>query len=71
LASIYQLKSRFQALLRPMCDALVRMGATPNQVTLLAIALSLATGGLIALYPGRKWPLLMVPVMLFVRYTYY
>jgi len=43
------------------------MGVTANQVTLLAIALSFATGGMIALYPDRKWPLLLVPATLFGR----
>ena len=43
------------------------MGVTANQVTLLAIALSFAMGGMIALYPDRKWALLLVPATLFVR----
>jgi CDP-diacylglycerol--glycerol-3-phosphate 3-phosphatidyltransferase len=67
LISIYQLKSGFQALLRPTCNALVRVGVTANQVTLVAVVLSLVTGGLILSFNQARWPLLLVPVVLFVR----
>lgn len=42
--SIYQLKPRFQALLRPAVGRLYRAGVTANQVTLAACAVSVALG---------------------------
>nr|WP_315430256.1 CDP-alcohol phosphatidyltransferase family protein [uncultured Albidiferax sp.] len=55
--SIYQLKPRFQQLLRPVLALLARWGVSPNQVTLLAMALSLLYGAALALWPGdgRLW----------------
>jgi CDP-diacylglycerol--glycerol-3-phosphate 3-phosphatidyltransferase len=51
--SIYQLKPRFQQLLRPVLYSLARAGVTPNQVTLAAMLLSLAYGVALALAPGN------------------
>ena len=45
MITIYQLKPRFQSLLRPGVQALARRGTTANQVTLLACGLSLQPGG--------------------------
>jgi CDP-diacylglycerol--glycerol-3-phosphate 3-phosphatidyltransferase len=67
LATIYDLKPRFQALLRPVSDVLVRSGRTANDVTLAALLLSLAHGAWLALMPGSMWPLLVLPVTLFLR----
>lgn len=67
MPSIYDLKPAFQKLLRPVCRGLVRAGVTANQVTLAAIALSFATGACIVWKPTSRWPLLLVPAMLFVR----
>ncbi len=55
--SIYQLKPRFQQLLRPLLAGLVRLRVTPNQITLMATGLSLAYGAALALRPGdwRLW----------------
>ncbi|WP_394789286.1 CDP-alcohol phosphatidyltransferase family protein [Rhodoferax sp.] len=63
--SIYQLKPRFQQLLRPALAQLARWHISPNQVTLLAMTLSLAYGAALALRPGdmRLWaglPLFML-----------
>ena len=66
MASIYDLKPRFQALLRPLSDALVRAKLSANDVTLGALLLSAAHGAWLALMPGSAWPLLL-PVTLFVR----
>jgi CDP-diacylglycerol--glycerol-3-phosphate 3-phosphatidyltransferase len=65
--SIYQLKPRFQALLRPLADSLAARGATANQVTLAAALLSLLAGGALALWPGAALPLLVLPLVLFAR----
>lgn len=67
LPTIYDLKPRFQALLRPLCRGLVRIGVTANQITVLAALLSIAVGAAILFYPDASWPLLLVPVVLFVR----
>lgn len=67
MPSIYDLKPRFQALLRPITRGLAGAGVTANQVTVAAAVLSIAVGACIALYPERPWPLLLVPPFLFVR----
>jgi phosphatidylglycerophosphate synthase len=67
MGSIYDLKPRFQELLRPRVRRLAAAGVTANQVTIAALALSAAVGGAVAVFPGSRWPLLLVPVALFVR----
>jgi CDP-diacylglycerol--glycerol-3-phosphate 3-phosphatidyltransferase len=67
LPTIYDLKPKFQALLRPVCGALVRAGITANAVTGAALVLSMAHGAWLALMPTSRWPLLLLPVTLFVR----
>ena len=42
--SIYELKPRFQALLRPLVRRLHAVGVTANQVTSAACAISVALG---------------------------
>ena len=65
--SIYLLKPRFQALLRPTVGALARAGVTANQVTLAACGLSVALGlGLYAAGAPRNG-LLLVPLWLLLR----
>ena len=66
MASIYELKSRFQNLLRPVTRALAGMGVTANGVTLAALVLSFAVGMACWLVPNPK-VLLLLPVALFVR----
>ena len=66
MASIYDLKPKFQGLLRPLTNALARAGVTANQVTLAAMLLSLAVGAAMALRPSAG-VLLLVPLTLFLR----
>jgi len=66
MPSVYQLKPAFQGLLRPIVNWLARIGITANQVTLAALLLSLATGGVIAWARGGR-ALLLLPTALFVR----
>ncbi|MGV8475534.1 CDP-alcohol phosphatidyltransferase family protein, partial [Pseudomonas aeruginosa] len=47
MISVYQLKPRFQNLLRPGVQRLYRRGITANQVTLAACLLSLLVGALV------------------------
>lgn len=65
--SIYQLKPRFQAWLRPWVGQLAAAGVTANQVTLAAALMSLLWGGALALWPGAALPLLGLPLVLFAR----
>lgn len=67
MPSVYDLKPRFQACLRPMVVRLAASGVTANQVTIAAVALSVVGGALIALYPSERWPLVLLPIVLFVR----
>ena len=65
--SIYALKPRFQALLRPLAGALARGGVTANQVTVAAAVVSVALGAFVALRAPERWPFLLVPLWMFVR----
>jgi len=65
--SIYDLKPRFQALLRPITRTLAARGVTANQVTIAAAVLSLATGALVAWRPDSRPAFLCVPLVLLVR----
>ncbi|MBX7057592.1 MAG: CDP-alcohol phosphatidyltransferase family protein [Leptospirales bacterium] len=67
MPSIYQLKPAFQDLLRPAARLLVRAGISANQVTVFAAALSVACGAALFFYSQWRWPLLLVPGLLFVR----
>jgi len=67
VASIYDLKPRFQALLRPICSKLAEKGITANQVTGTAMALSFAHGAWIWLSGASGWSLALLPLTLFLR----
>ena len=67
MATIYDLKPKFQALLRPLAAWLARAGVSANAVTIAALVLSVAQGAWLALQPGAVVPLLILPVTLFVR----
>ena len=67
LVSVYDLKPKFQNLLRPLCASLARSGVTANQVTIGAAAISIALGAAIWATHGAPWVLWLVPLVLFVR----
>jgi len=67
MTSIYDLKPAFQKLLRPVVGWLFARGVTPNQVTLIALALSLVTGLLLALASHYPSVFLVVPVVCLLR----
>lgn len=67
MATIYDLKPKFQALLRPIAAGLARAGVSANAVTVAALVLSIAQGAWLALEPGAALPLLLLPLTLFVR----
>jgi CDP-diacylglycerol--glycerol-3-phosphate 3-phosphatidyltransferase len=65
--SLYGLKSRFQALLRPVAGMLARAGVTANQVTLAAAGVSLAVGGFVAWMQPDARAFLLIPLWSAVR----
>jgi CDP-diacylglycerol--glycerol-3-phosphate 3-phosphatidyltransferase len=65
--TIYDLKPRFQALLRPLTARLAASGVTANQVTMLAAAVSILIGIAIASWSERRAIFLLLPVWLFLR----
>lgn len=67
MPSIYDLKPAFQGLLRPTCQQLAKAGITANQVTLAAMVLSFATGAVVFWLHDHRWPLLLLPIVLFIR----
>lgn len=73
--SIYALKPKFQALLRPLVRRLHALGVTANQVTLAACAISIALG--VWLYAAAPEPraapkelFLLVPLWMFLRMAF-
>jgi len=67
MASIYSLKPRFQTFLRPLVQILADAAITANQITIAAVVLSFFVGGLIAVNASARWPLLLLPLGLFLR----
>lgn len=68
--SIYALKPRFQALLRPLATALARAGVTANQVTVAAAVISVALGLFLLLRPEATAWFLLIPAWMFVRMAF-
>lgn len=66
MISVYNIKPKFQQLLKPLMEFLHRKKFTPNHVTLLALFGSILTGGYVYLNEGWGY-LLVVPVFLFIR----
>jgi CDP-diacylglycerol--glycerol-3-phosphate 3-phosphatidyltransferase len=66
LPSVYDVKPRFQAMLRPLVGRLAAAGISANAVTIGAAVLSIATGLVTALLKSDT-VLLSLPVVLFVR----
>jgi len=62
MPSVYDLKPRFQQLLRPAMRGLAQLGVTPNMVTLAAVAGSFAVG-----WCATNYSLWALPVWLFLR----
>lgn len=67
MPSIYQLKPRFQALLRPTVQRLYDRGVTANQVTVAAAAISVLLGVLLACLPAITWLFALVPIWMLLR----
>ncbi len=67
MLSIYQLKPRFQNLLRPLVQRLYDRGVTANQVTLSAAVVSVLIGLLLALFPHHLWLFALIPLWMILR----
>jgi len=67
MLSIYQLKPRFQNLLRPLVQRLFDRGITANQVTLSAAIVSVLLGLLLAFFPDRLWLFALIPLWMILR----
>ena len=67
MPSVYDLKPKFQALLRPTVGKMASWGVTANQVTIAACVLSALGGAFVTLFPNQIWPLAMMPIILLVR----
>jgi CDP-diacylglycerol--glycerol-3-phosphate 3-phosphatidyltransferase len=67
MPSVYDLKPRFVALLRPLAARLAAGGATANMVTLAAMADSILVGIVLAIWPEVTWVWLILPIFLFLR----
>ncbi|MDF0731583.1 CDP-alcohol phosphatidyltransferase family protein [Pseudomonas entomophila] len=67
MPSIYQLKPRFQALLRPAVQRLYERGVTANQVTVAAALVSVLLGLLLAGLSHVAWLFILVPLWMLLR----
>ena len=67
MPTLYALKPAFQDRLRPLVGRLAAMGVTANGITILAAVMSIAIGSAIAILPGWRALLFLVPVVLFAR----
>jgi CDP-diacylglycerol---glycerol-3-phosphate 3-phosphatidyltransferase len=68
--TIYALKPRFQAFLRPLATALARSGVTANQVTVATCIVSVALGALVALQLPDTRAFLWIPIWMFMRMAF-
>ena len=65
--SIYDLKPKFQNLLRPLVIKLEQRGVTANQVTLTACAISVILGLMLTALSDYNWFFILIPIWLFMR----
>lgn len=68
MISLYQIKPRFQALLRPLVAKLAAVGFTANGVTLATMSVSCLLGALLGL-AGDPRLFLLLPLWMFLRMT--
>jgi CDP-diacylglycerol--glycerol-3-phosphate 3-phosphatidyltransferase len=65
--TLYDLKPRFQALLRPLVGRLAATGVTANQVTITAAVVSVVVGVFVAVWADVRGLFLLLPIWLFLR----
>lgn len=69
MISIYELKPRFQSLLRPLVVQLDGMGVSANAVTLFAMFISCGLGILLYISPAPRL-FLLLPLWMFLRMAF-
>lgn len=67
MSTLYNLKPRFQQMLRPLVKRLVAGGATANQVTVCTAAVSVLIGLTLCLFSDLRLLFLLLPLWLFAR----
>ncbi len=67
MLSTYQLKSRFQSLLRPLAAGLYRAGVTANQMTVAACVISVLLGTAALLLPAQPVLFLLIAIWCLLR----
>lgn len=67
MPSVYDLKPRFQLLLRPLLGGLHGAGISANAVTVAALLAAGAYGAWLALAPSSRWTWGLLPLFLLVR----
>lgn len=67
MITVYQLKPRFQSILRPMVRSCAGAGITANSVTLAAMLVSLALGATLGAAGGQRALFLLLPLWMFLR----
>lgn len=65
--TLYDIKPRFQSLLRPLVRHLAQIGVTANQVTSVAALGSVILGGILAYYADTALVFLALPIWMFLR----
>lgn len=66
MISVYNIKPKFQQLIKPVMEFLHQKKFTPNHITLIALLGSILTGVFVYLDSGLLY-LLVVPIYLFIR----
>ncbi|OCG37991.1 CDP-alcohol phosphatidyltransferase [Gilliamella sp. Fer2-1] len=67
MLSIYQLKPKFQAFLRPYADYLYSANITANQVTLMAGFGSILIAFIVGRFAAYQWIFGLIPIWMFIR----
>lgn len=67
MISVYQLKPKFQVLLRPLVEKLYKEKITANQVTVAACVGSLVIALVVALAANHLWVFWLIPIWMFIR----
>ena len=65
--SIYELKPKFQNLLRPLVRRLYSSGVTANEVTVAACAISVLLSGVLVKFADISALFFLLPVWMFLR----
>lgn len=67
MISLYQLKPKFQQLLRPLVKKLFLAKVTANQVTLSACLGSIFIAGIVAFFANQVWIFGLIPIWMLIR----